>query len=116
MSRIRPFQIPQDLDIMLKIIEEGFQYPDKPDWNFQDDEKESMLDSINAIRRIWPMIQILKNFIPLLRDVMGGFIYLEEDIPVGLINFSRQRNIPEWVIGKSLFYPSIVDVALPGNW
>ncbi len=105
MSRIRPFQIPQDLDIMLKIIEEGFQYPDKPDWNFQDDEKESMLDSITAIRRIWPMIQILKKFLPFLRDVMHGFIYLEKDIPVGLINFSRQRNIPEWIIGNVVVLP-----------
>ena len=105
MSKIRPFQIPGDIDIMLKLIEEGFQYPDRPDWNVQDDEKESMLDSIKSIRRIWPMIQFLKIFVPYLRDIMRGFIYEEDGIPVGLINFGRQRNIPEWFIGNVTVLP-----------
>jgi len=105
MNKIRPFQIPQDLDIMLKLIEDGFQYPEKPDWNFQNDEKESMLDSVNSIRRIWPMIQIFKFFVPFLRDIMYGFIYEEDNRPVGLVNFGRQRNVPEWYVGNVTVLP-----------
>lgn len=105
MGKIRPFQIPQDLDIMLKLIEDGFQYPEKPDWNFQKDEKESMLDAVNSIRRLWPMIQFFRIFVPFLRDIMRGFIYEEDSKPVALVNFGRQRNIPEWFIGNVTVLP-----------
>jgi len=105
MNKIRPFQIPQDLDIMLKLIEDGFQYPEKPDWNFQNDEKESLLDSVNSIRRLWPMIQIFKFFVPFLGDIMYGFIYEEDNRPVGLVNFGRQRNVTEWYVGNVTVLP-----------
>jgi len=105
MSVIRPFRIPDDLDIMLRLIEGGFQYPENPSWSIQDDEKEGMLDSIKTIRRIWPLARILKIFAPFLQDIMHGFIYEEDDKPVGLINFGRQRNTPEWYIGNVTVLP-----------
>lgn len=94
MSKLHPFHKLADIDIMLKLIENGFQYHEKLDRNFQDDEKEIVLDSVNPIRRIWPMVQFLKILVPFLRDFINGFIYEENGDPVGLINFGRQRNIP----------------------
>ena len=105
MGSIRPFKIPQDLAIMLSLIENGFKYPENPDWNMQDDEKQSMLDSVNSIRSIWPLIRFLQIFVPFLRDLMHGFIYEEDDKPAGLVNFGRQRNIPEWFIGNVTVLP-----------
>ena len=105
MSTIRPFRIPDDLDNMLRLIEEGFQYPENPSWNIQDDEKEGMVDMVKTIRRIWPIIRFLKIFAPFLQDFMHGFIYEENDKPVGLINFGRHRNTPEWYIGNVTVLP-----------
>ena len=105
MENVRPFQIPQDLDNMLQLINDGFQYPENPDWNIQEDEKESMLDSIRSIRRIWPLIQFLQTFVPFLRDIMRGFIYEVDSKPVGLINFGRHKNIPDWFIGNITVLP-----------
>ena len=106
MGNIRPFQLPNDIDIMVKLIREGFQYPENPSWSVQTDENESMLDQIDGVKRFWPLVRILQLFIPILRDVIRGFIYEEDHQPVGLINFMRHRNAPEWLIANVTVLPA----------
>jgi GNAT superfamily N-acetyltransferase len=106
MNNPRPFQLPQDIDTMVTLINEGFQYPENPAWSVQADEREGMADQFNGIKRIWPILRILQFFAPLLRDAMRGFIYEEDGKPAGLINHMRQRNAPEWYIGNVTVLPA----------
>ncbi|MFZ5881567.1 MAG: GNAT family N-acetyltransferase [Chloroflexota bacterium] len=106
MGTLRPFQLPQDIDLMVALVTEGFQYPENPDWNVQADEREGMADQISGIKRIWPLLRIMRVFVPLLHDVMRGFIYEEDGKPVGLINHMRQRSAPEWHISNVTVLPA----------
>jgi ribosomal protein S18 acetylase RimI-like enzyme len=103
---IRPFQLPQDIDLMSSLVVEGFQYPENPAWSVQEDEIQGMVDRINSAKRLWPVIGILRIFVPLFRDILCGFIDEEEGRPAGLINYMRQRNTPEWYIGNVTVLPA----------
>ena len=103
---IRPFKLPEDIDLMNSLVLAGFQYPENPAWNVQEDEIQGMVDRIEGAKRLWPVLRILRIFVPLLRDILCGFIDEEERQPAGLINYMRQRNAPEWYIGNVTVLPA----------
>jgi ribosomal protein S18 acetylase RimI-like enzyme len=103
---IRPFQLPQDIDIMNTLVMEGFQYPENPAWNVQEDEKQGMIDRINGAKRLWPILRIMQIISPVFRDALCGFIDEEENKPAALINYMRQRNVPEWFIANVTVLPA----------
>jgi ribosomal protein S18 acetylase RimI-like enzyme len=103
---IRPFKLPQDIDLMNALVLEGFQYPENPAWSVQEDEIQDMVDRIRGTKRLWPLLSIIRIFVPLFRDIFCGFIDEEEGQPVGLINYMRQRNAPEWYIGNVTVLPT----------
>jgi ribosomal protein S18 acetylase RimI-like enzyme len=103
---IRPFQLPQDIDLMNSLVREGFQYPENPSWNVQEDEIQGMVDRLNGAKKLWPILRVLRAFIPLFRDILCGFIDEEDGQPAGLINYMRQRNTPEWYIGNITVLPA----------
>lgn len=103
---IRPFQLPQDIDLMTSLVMEGFQYPENPAWSVQEDEIQGMVDRIQGAKKIWPILSLLRIFVPLFRDILCGFIDEEDGQPVGLINYMRQRNAPEWYIGNVTVLPA----------
>jgi ribosomal protein S18 acetylase RimI-like enzyme len=103
---IRPFKLPQDIDLMNSLVMEGFQYPENPAWSVQEDEIQGMVDRIEGAKRLWPILRIMRIFVPLLGDILCGFIDEEENQPAGLINYMRQRNAPEWYIGNVTVLPA----------
>ena len=103
---IRPFQLPQDIDLMNSLVVEGFQYPENPAWSVQEDEIQGMVDQLKGAKRLWPVLRILRIFVPLFRDILCGFIDEEEGKPAGLINYMRQRNAPEWYIANVTVLPA----------
>jgi ribosomal protein S18 acetylase RimI-like enzyme len=104
--KIRPIMLPQDLDTMNTIIMEGFEYPDHPEWGLQQDEKEGMLDRVRGMKRMWPIMSILRLFSPVLRDAMRGFIAEQDGKPVGLMNHMRNNKEPEWFLANAAILPS----------
>ena len=102
---IRTFQLPQDLDLMNTLVIEGFEYPDNPEWSIRDDEKEGMIDRVQGAKRMWPILRFLQFVSPIFKDVMRGFIAEEDGHPVGLINYMRQRDEPEWYLANVLVLP-----------
>jgi ribosomal protein S18 acetylase RimI-like enzyme len=100
---IRPFQLPQDIDLMNSLVMEGFKYPE---WSVQEDEVQVMIDRVNGAKRIWPILSVMRTFLPLFRDILCGFIEEEDNKPVGLINYMRQRNAPEWYIANVTVLPA----------
>lgn len=91
---------------MNSLVVEGFQYPENPAWSVQEDEVQGMVDRINGAKRLWPLLRIMRIFVPLFRDILCGFIDEEEGRPAGLINYMRQRNAPEWYIANVTVLPA----------
>jgi len=102
---IRPFQLPQDIDLMNSLILEGFQYPENPAWSVQEDEKQGMIDRIKGAKRLWPVLRIMQMISPVFRDALCGFIDEEQSHPAALINYMRQRDEPEWLIANVTVLP-----------
>ena len=103
---IRPFQLPHDLDTMNALVMEGFEYPENPDWSVHADEKESMIDRVQGAKRMWPILWFMQRVSPIFKDIMRGFIAEEAGKPVGLINYMRQQDEPEWYIANVTVLPS----------
>lgn len=96
---IRPFMLPNDLDTMNSLVMDGFQYPENPSWNIQEDEKEGMADRLRGAKRMWPVMRVMQVFFPSLRDIICGFIFEEDSKPVGLVNYMKPPGGPaEWMI------------------
>ena len=103
---IRPFRLPQDIDLMNALVIDGFKYPENPEWSIQEDDVQGMIDRVKGAKRIWPIMRIMRAFVPLFRDILCGFIEEEDGKPVGLINYMRQRNAPEWFIANVTVLPA----------
>jgi ribosomal protein S18 acetylase RimI-like enzyme len=103
---IRPFQLPADLDLMASLIKGGFQYPENPDWSIQEDALHGMVEQLNGVKRIWPLVRFVQIISPSFRDLLCGFIYEENGQPAGLINYMRQRREPDWLIGNVTVLPA----------
>ncbi|HLO18164.1 MAG TPA: GNAT family N-acetyltransferase [Anaerolineales bacterium] len=91
---------------MNSLVMEGFQYPENPEWSVQEDEVQDMIDRMNGAKRLWPLLRLVRTFVPLFRDILCGFIEEEDHKPVGLINYMRQRNAPEWYIANVTVLPA----------
>ena len=91
---------------MTALVLEGFQYPENQAWSVQEDEIQGMVDRIHGAKRLWPIIQIMRFFVPVFHDILCGFIDEEEGKPAGLINYMRQRNTPEWYIANVTVLPA----------
>lgn len=85
---------------------EGFEYPENPEWSIRADEKEGMLDLVNGVKRMLPILRFLQYISPIVKDSMRGFIAEEDGKPVGLINYMRQRDVPEWYIANVTVLPA----------
>jgi GNAT superfamily N-acetyltransferase len=91
---------------MNTLILEGFDYPDHPEWSIQPDEKEGMLDRLKGMKRMWPILRILRFFSPILRETMRGFIAEEDGKPIGLMNHMRGNKEPEWFLANAAILPA----------
>lgn len=103
---IRPFQLPADLDLMISLIRDGFQYPENPDWSIQEDDLDGMVDQLNGVKRIWWLVRFAQIISPPLRDLFRGFIYEENGQPGGLINYMRPQKESNWHIGNVTVLPA----------
>ncbi len=96
---IRPIRLPGDLVTIAQVTGETWQYPENPEWSVQPDEEETLHESMNNFKRIWPLVRLIQVFSPRLRDIMHGFVWEEEDQLAGFINASRQGGTNTWYIG-----------------
>jgi|SRR5579871_2855492 ribosomal protein S18 acetylase RimI-like enzyme len=97
---MRPFRLPADLPLLMKLLPPTFEYPDHPEWSLQADEAESFLKMIKTARQLWPLIFLLGRVSPAMRDVLHGFIWEEDGQPVGVVNVSRDGASDDWIIAN----------------
>lgn len=102
---IRPFALPDDLSVLIDVIPPSFQYPENADWSIQHDEAESFVDSLDGIRRIWPLIRAVQVVYAPMRDVLRGYIWEEDGQAVGVSNVLRRGDTDQWVIGNVSVLP-----------
>ncbi|MFQ5796209.1 MAG: GNAT family N-acetyltransferase [Candidatus Bipolaricaulia bacterium] len=97
---LRAFKLPADLRVAVKIIPATFQYPENEAWSVQSDEKEEFIDTMNRVRRLWPVFGFAQLVSPALRDVFLGHVWEEDGQPVGMINFQRRGTTDTWYISN----------------
>lgn len=96
---VRPIKLPQELDLVLQIIKNSFKYPENPNWNIQQDTLDSIDESIEGIKKLWPLMKVLGLFSYSIRNNFKGYIWEEEGKPAGLITIHSQ-NKEEWLVGN----------------
>lgn len=94
----RVIKLPQDFDLIERMVINSFHYPENPEWNIQDDQLQSIQESIASYKKLWPLMDFFGTFSYQIRNALRGFIWEEDGQPAGLImNQSRTRE--EWEIG-----------------
>lgn len=102
---LRELEFPRDLQAVLDIAAESFQYPDNPEWSIQEDEAEGLTESIQKLRRIWPIINLMQIFSPALLDTFRGHIWEDDGRPAGLVMIQRRGSTDTWYIGTVAVHP-----------
>lgn len=97
---LRAFDLPADIPLLVDLIPPCFQYPENEEWSIQQDEVESLIDSLNGARRIWPLIRLVMLLSPPMRDMLRGYVWEEDGQAVGLTNVIRMGNTDQWLIGN----------------
>jgi ribosomal protein S18 acetylase RimI-like enzyme len=103
---VRELQLPAEIDVIVELALHAFQYPENETWSIQSDEKEGTLEMANNLRRLWPLIRLLQLVSPALRDILRGYVWEEDEGPVGLTNFQRRGATDTWHITTVAVLPS----------
>ena len=102
---IRAFELPSDIPVLTELIPLTFQYPENEAWGLQEDEAESLVESLNAIKGIWPLVRVLQLLYAPMRDVLRGYIWEEDSKAVAVTNVIRKGNTDQWIIGNVSVLP-----------
>ena len=97
---IRTLELPADLRTVAAFAPLAFQYPENKTWDVRPDEADGLVHTLNALSRLWPLIQLAQSISPLLRDVLSGHIWEEDGKIVGLAIFQRYGATDAWFISN----------------
>ena len=95
---IRDLKLPQDLAELGPMLSASFQYPENPEWSEQEDERESLVSDIANLARLWWMIRIGQVFIPAMRDLLPGKVWVEDGRFAGVVLVQRRGSSSDWII------------------
>jgi GNAT superfamily N-acetyltransferase len=87
------------------MVAQSFQYPENPNWGVQDDERESLVEDIESLRRWWWLIQIGQIFSPRMRDLLPGKVWIEDGKIAGAVLYQRRGSSDNWLIGTVATLP-----------
>jgi ribosomal protein S18 acetylase RimI-like enzyme len=96
--RIREIKLPEDFDLMQEIITNSFHYPENPDWNIADDELEGFVDTVNSLKKIWPIMNIAGLFSKTIKHLLMGYIAEVDGIPAGIFMCQRRGSTDKWYV------------------
>lgn len=103
---IRNMNLPADLDTLHHLLIESFQYPEHPEWNAEEDERQGLAEAIKTLKRIWPLYRLVSRFSLTLRDAMHGYIWEEDGQPVGMVSVGRRGVSDTWMVGNVSVLPA----------
>ncbi len=102
---LRNLSLPTDLKELGPMLAESFQYPENPDWSVQDDERESLIEDINSLRRWWWIVQIAQVFSKKMRELLPGKVWIEDGKIAGAVLYQRRGSSDNWLIGTVATHP-----------
>jgi ribosomal protein S18 acetylase RimI-like enzyme len=102
---MREFVLPGDIPTLIRVLPAAFQYPENDEWNMQTDEVTSMVDSLRALRVMWPLFFLIRLVYPPARDIMRGYVWEEDGQAVGMVNIVRMGASDTWLIGNVAVLP-----------
>ncbi len=97
---IRAIKFPSDIDALIDLTVETFQYPENEAWSVQADDEESITDTFKSLKTLWPLFRLIGFFSPKIRNILNGFFWEEDGKPVGMIVMQRQNDTSTWMIGN----------------
>jgi len=102
---VRNLKLPADLSTLPKMLTESFQYPENPEWSVQDDERDSFVEGIRNIARMWWIVRIGQIFIPVMRDLLPGKVWEEDGQIVGACLYQKRGNSNHWMVTTVATHP-----------
>jgi ribosomal protein S18 acetylase RimI-like enzyme len=96
---LRLLKLPDDFIPVGDLLAETFQYPENESWSVQTDEQEQIQETVKNYTRIWPLVRFIQLFSPQARDLMRGFVWEEDDRPVGITTIQRRGATDVWIVG-----------------
>lgn len=102
---IRAFELPADIPVLTELIPSTFQYPENDAWSIQEDEAESLVESLNALKKIWPLVRVMQWVYSPLRDILRGYVWEEDGKAVAVTNVVRRGDTNQWIIGNVSVLP-----------
>jgi len=97
--------LPDDLIPLASMAAEAFQYPDHPEWSMQADEQRSLVESLERMRRVWPLVRVGQVVSPALRDVARGFVFEDNGSIGGSTLAQREGTTSTWIISAVAVLP-----------
>jgi ribosomal protein S18 acetylase RimI-like enzyme len=95
---IRPLKLPQDFDLVERMVIDSFHYPENPDWNIQDDQLQNIQESLATYKKLWPLMNFFGLFSYQIRNSLGGYLWEEDDKPAGVV-MNNGLNKEDWEVG-----------------
>jgi ribosomal protein S18 acetylase RimI-like enzyme len=90
---------------MGELLLQAFHYPENETWSVQADEKESLVDMLRSLRRLWPLIRLIQLISPSLRDVLLGYVWEEDERMAGMVSYQRLGATDTWYITNVAVLP-----------
>lgn len=102
---LRKIKMPGDATIIANMLPKAFVYPEHEDWSLRDEEALEIGGQLDAMRMVWPLIMVLRLFMPQLRHIMRGYVWEEDGQPVGMVNVTKLGQADTWQIGNVAVLP-----------
>ena len=75
---------------MADLATRGFKYQENATWSVQSDNAEQIASLLKSVQRLRPLIWLIRQVSPAIRDNFHGFLWDENGQPVGMANLQRQ--------------------------
>lgn len=97
---IRPCRLPADIDLLMEVLVDAFQFPDHESWSVPTDLADVLHPQLSAARHWWPLLKVAGLVYPAARTLIGGFIAEVDGQAVGVANITRPAAGPYYEIGN----------------
>lgn len=97
---IRLCNLPADIDLLMDVLVDAFQYPDHESWSVPTDLADLLHPQLSAARHWWPLLKVAGLVYPPARTLIGGFIAEVNGQAVGVANITRPTAGPYYEIGN----------------
>lgn len=97
---IRPCRFPADIDTVMAVLVDAFQFPDHAAWSVPADLPDILYTPIAAARPFWPLLHGVGRVLPAVRSLINGYIAEVDGQAVGVATITRWVDGPYFEISN----------------